>query len=213
MLNGLADWLLAVPAPAAYAAIALLVFSEAAIFVGFVLPGETAVILGGVLAETGRLSLSMVIVIVVVAAILGDSVGFEVGRHLGPRVLRSRILRRHEVRVARAQGFLRERGGWAVFLGRFTAFLRAVMPALAGTSRMPYPRFLAFNAAGGLAWGTGFVLVGYFAGQSYGAVEKALGRGSGVLALVAAAAALLWWHRRRKVTPILQESVDDASQS
>jgi membrane-associated protein len=190
--------LLDVPAPAAYALIAALVFGEAAVFVGFVLPGETAVLFGGVLAGTGRLSLVALLLLVVAAAIVGDSVGYEVGRRYGPRVLASRPLRRHDQRLQGAQAFLRERGGSAVFLGRFTAFLRAVMPGLAGTSRMPYGRFLAWNAAGGAFWGGGVVLLGFFAGASLSTVENILGRTSVAIVVVLLVVALLVWHRARR---------------
>lgn len=185
-MTALTDRLLAVPAPAAYAIVAALVFAEAALFVGFVLPGETAVLLGGVLAATGRLSLFALVLLVMAAAVIGDTVGYEVGRHLGPRVLATRPLRRHAQRLDGARRLLRERGGWAVFLGRFTAFLRAAMPALAGASRMPYRRFLVFNAAGGVVWGGGVVLLGFSAGQSYAAVARTLGRTSAVLLAVVA---------------------------
>jgi membrane-associated protein len=177
----LLDSVLSLPVPWAYLTIAVLVFAESALFIGFVLPGETAVLLGGVLAATGRPSLAALLVIVVTAAVAGDSVGFEVGRRLGPRLLAARPLRRHASRLDTARGTLRERGGWAIFLARFTAFLRAVMPALAGVSRMPYRRFLAYNAAGGLVWGGGVVLLGYVAGHSYAAAERALGRTSAVV--------------------------------
>ena len=86
----------------------------------------------------------------------------------------------------------------AVFLGRFTAFLRAVMPALAGLSQMPYRRFLAYNAAGGLVWGVGVALLGYFAGASYKKVESLLGRGSAVLLVLVALTAFVVWRRRRR---------------
>lgn len=200
-MSGIVEELLRVPAPAAYGLIALLVFAEAAVFVGFVLPGETAVILGGVLASSGRLSLGLLLTLVVVSAIIGDTVGYEVGRHLGPRVLRSRPLRRHQERIGAAQQLLRERGGWAVLAGRFTAFLRAVMPGLAGASRMPYPRFLAFNALGGLVWGIAASLLGYFAGESYPAVERAVGRGTAVVIAVLIVVGVVVWHRRRRRGP------------
>jgi membrane-associated protein len=196
-VNGLVQHLLTVPAPVAYVVIAALVFAEAAVFIGFVLPGETVVLLGGVLASTGRISLPVLLLVVVLAAIIGDSVGYEVGRRLGTRVLGLRLLRKHQTRIDSAQAFLRERGGWAVFIGRSTAFLRAVMPGLAGVSRMPYPRFLTFNAAGGLVWGVGVVLAGYFAGSSYARVEQLLGRSSAVLAALVVVAGLGFWLRRR----------------
>jgi membrane protein DedA with SNARE-associated domain len=197
-MSGVVDWLTAVSGPLALVVIALLVFTEAALFVGFVLPGETAVLVGGVLAATGRISLVVLMVVVVATAILGDTVGYEVGRHLGPRLLRSRPLRAHQHRIQGAQRFLRERGGWAVFLARGTAFLRAVMPALAGASRMPYGRFLAFNAAGGLLWGVAVVLLGFFAGQSYAAVAGVLGKVSAALVAVVVVVGLVVWRRSRR---------------
>jgi membrane protein DedA with SNARE-associated domain len=197
-VSGLVDSLLGVPPAVAYLLIGALVFAEAAIFVGFVLPGETAVIVGGFLASSGRLSLSWLLVLVVLAAIVGDSVGYEVGRHAGPRILQSRPLRRHRERLDGARDFLRRRGGMAVFLGRFTAFLRAVMPAMAGLSQMPYRRFLAYNAAGGLVWGVGVALLAYFAGASYKKVESALGRGSAVLLVLVVLTALVVWRFRKR---------------
>ena len=179
-----------------YLVVAALVFAEDALFVGFVLPGETAAVLGGVIASQGRIHLWLMIVLVVAAAIVGDTVGYEIGRHIGPRILRVRILDKRRRRLDDAQKFLRRRGGWAVFLGRFVAFFRAVMPALAGTSRMPYRRFLAFNAAGGLMWGVGFVLLGYVTGNSYKAVEKAVGRAAALVVLALVLAALVIWRVR-----------------
>ncbi len=198
-MTSLVDHLLGVAPAVAYTVIGLLVFAEAAVFVGFVLPGETAVVLGGVLAAAGRLSLTTLLVLVVVSAIAGDSVGYEVGRLGGPRLLASRPLRRHARRLDGARETLRRRGGAAVLLGRFTAFLRAVMPALAGLSRMPYRRFLLWNAAGGVVWGVGVTLLGYFAGASYRHVENWLGTGSAaLLAVVVVTALVVWsWRRRR----------------
>jgi membrane-associated protein len=197
-MSGLLENLLHVPALLAYVIITALVFSEAALFVGFVLPGETAVVLGGVLAAAGRISLGVLLALVVAAAIVGDSVGYEVGRHFGPRVLALRFLRKHRHRIQAAQRSLRERGGWAVFVGRFTAFLRAVMPGLAGLSRMPYPRFLAYNAAGGIVWGVGVAMLGYLAGNSYQKVASALGQGGAILAAVLVVGGLLAWHLHRR---------------
>ncbi len=201
-MTSLLERLLTVPAAVVYTMVGLLVFAEDALFVGFVLPGETAAVLGGVAASRGHVQLWAVIVVVVLAAIAGDSVGYEVGRKLGPRILKVRILTRHQRRLDEAQAFLQRRGGSAVFLGRFVAFFRAVMPALAGTARMPYRRFLPFNAAGGLVWGTGFVLLGYLAGNSYVAVERTVGRGGAIAVAAIAVVAVLVWrireHRRSR---------------
>jgi membrane-associated protein len=136
--------------------------------------------------------------LVVVAAVVGDTVGYEVGWQVGPRVLRVRILDRHRGRLQNAQDFLASRGGSAVFLGRFVAFFRAVMPALAGTAAMRYSRFLAYNAAGGVIWGTSFVLLGHLAGNSYAVVEKAVGRGAALAVLALVVVALVIWQLRRR---------------
>jgi membrane protein DedA with SNARE-associated domain len=194
VLNGL----LSAPPALVYLLVGLLVFGEAAVFAGFVLPGETAVVLGGVLAARHEISLSWLIALVIITAILGDTVGYEVGRHFGDRVLRSRLLRKHEDRLDGARDFLRERGGSAVFLGRWTAFLRAVMPGLAGVSRMPYRRFIVWNALGGIAWGTTFALVGYLAGNSYEVVAQRIGVGGAVATVVVVVVGLVIWHLRRR---------------
>jgi membrane-associated protein len=204
LVTGLLDLALRAPAFLVYGLIAALVFAEAALFVGFVLPGETAVLLGGALAATGRLTLPAVLAVAMIAAVAGDSVGYAVGRSAGPRMLAARPLRRHAGRLERAQVLMRRRGGWAVFLGRFTPFLRSAMPALAGLGRMPYVRFLAFNVAGAVIWGTGATLLGFFAGHSYAAVQQTVGAVGVVGAVVLGAAAVglvVWRLMRRKRQP------------
>jgi membrane protein DedA with SNARE-associated domain len=198
MLQKVVDTLLDVPPWIALLIIAGLVFGEAALFFGFVLPGETAVVYGGVLADAGKVSVVLVLAIVLVAAVAGDSVGFEVGRKLGPRLSRAPVLRHHPDRLEAAQAYLRRRGGRAVVMGRFTAFLRAVMPGLAGASRMEYRRFLVFNVMGGVIWGSACVLLGFFAAHSIGTITHALGVTSGAI-VVFIALGLIWaWHRRSR---------------
>ena len=126
------DAITSMPPLAAYALIALLVFGEAAIFIGFVLPGETAVVLGGFLASRHDLEIVTLCALVFVSAVLGGTVGYEVGKQYGPRLLRLKVFARHQGRMAAASEMLRRRGGPAVFLGRFTAFFRAVMPGSLG---------------------------------------------------------------------------------
>ena len=134
---------------------------------------------------------------------INDS-GHEIGARYGTRLLSLRVLRRRQDRIDAARATLARRGGPAVFGGRFVAFLRAVMPFLAGTSHMRYPRFLAYNAAGGLAWGIGSVLLGYVAGNSYTAVEHTFGRATALIAAALVVIAILAWsirrHRRERTT-------------
>ena len=196
-MSGALNSILSVPGWAVLVVAGVLVFAEDALFVGFVLPGETAAVLGGVAAKLGHAPLWGVLLTVVAAAIVGDSVGYEIGRTLGPRVLRMHALDKRRARLDDARDFLARRGGSAVFIGRWVAFFRAVMPALAGMARMRYPKFLVFNAAGGLVWGTVVVLLGYAAGASYATVERTVGRGSALAVLGIALVALLVWRIRR----------------
>ncbi len=191
------DQLLNLPPAVVYLAVGLLVFAEDALFVGFVLPGETAAILGGVAASRGNVSVVVMCVVVVVAAILGDSVGYEVGSRYGVRLLALPVLHKRADRIDAARDTLARRGGPAVFLGRFVAFLRAVTPFLAGTSHMRYRKFLAYNAVGGAIWGTGCVLLGYLAGDSYQAIERVFGRTAALVVAALVVIALVVWSIRR----------------
>lgn len=184
---------LALHGVAAYAIVAALCAGEAAVMFGFICPGETAVVLGGVLASQHHVTLWTMGVVVVLAAIVGDSVGFEIGRRFGPWVLSRRILQRRRASVERAQRFVERRGGVGVFLGRWTAVLRAMVPGLAGMSNMAYPRFLVANALGGVVWGVTFLLLGYGLGTS---VERYAGKASYVvLAVIGVAVVVIRFQR------------------
>jgi membrane protein DedA with SNARE-associated domain/membrane-associated phospholipid phosphatase len=178
MLAGITDWILSLGGWFALAIVFLVPALEASVFLGFVFPGEIAVVLGGVLAFDGRVPLPAVIVAAVAGAIVGDAIGYFVGRRWGRQILRGVGRRvpflRHRIdeHLENAQAYLRRRGGVAVFFGRFTAALRVMVPGLAGMAQIPYGQFALYNAAGGLVWGTGFVLLGYFAGAAW---ERAAG--------------------------------------
>ncbi len=198
-MSGLVHRLLDLPGWLVLVIAGLVVFAEDAIALGFVIPGETVALLAGASANLGHVSLVGVLIVVVVAAIVGDSVGYEIGRHLGPRVLRIPVLATRAERIDGARAFLSRRGGTAVFLGRWTAFFRAVMPFLAGMARMPYRRFLSWNVLGGLSWGVTVVLLGYAAGASYARVEKVFGpAAAGVVLLIALVAAVVWRVRKHR---------------
>lgn len=197
LVNSLVNTVLGAPPWLVYLLVAVVVFAEDALFVGFVLPGETLAIIGGVTASLGHTSLWVVLAIVVVAAIIGDSVGYEIGKLFGPRVMGSKIFDRRRAKLEKAQEFLQRRGGSAVFLGRWTAFFRAVMPALAGLSGMKYRVFLPWNAVGGIAWGATAVTAGYLAGESYHQVEAWLGKGAAIIVGVIVLVAVVVWAVRR----------------
>ncbi|MFQ4149556.1 DedA family protein [Arthrobacter sp. LAPM80] len=213
MIDTIIGAILQVTPVVAYLLIAALVFAEDALFIGFILPGETAAILGGVLASQQRLHLWLITVLVVLAAIIGDTVGYEVGRHYGPRILNLKQMRKRRRKLDDARAFLSRRGGTAVFLGRFTAFFRAVMPALAGLSHMPYRRFIIFNAAGGLIWGTAAVLLGYFAGNTYLTLAKSIGHTMTFAVVGIAIAGLITWRIRKQRNARKEQNLHPAPES
>ena len=183
----------------AYALVGALVFAEAGILIGFVFPGETAVILGGVAASRGHIEIAALIVVVVTCAIAGDSLGYLVGQRWGRRLLGVRMLRRRQRTLDRVLDQLNRRGAIAVFVARFTAFLRAVVPGLAGMSSLPYRVFLPANAAGGVVWGTAYCLLGYVVGSAYTKLEHDSAIASDVLlGLIVVALVVFAVRRRRK---------------
>jgi membrane protein DedA with SNARE-associated domain len=180
----------------AYLLVGVLVAAEASVMLGFVFPGETAAILGGVLASKGGVSLAGMTVCVVLCAIVGDSIGYWVGDKWGDRLLKVGPLKKRQKGIGVALDQLRRRGATAVFVGRFTAFLRAVIPGLAGLSKMRYRIFLPANASGGIVWGVLFVLLGYFVGEK---VEQATGIASDILlGLIVVVIVVLFIRHRRK---------------
>lgn len=153
----------------------LLVFTEAAAFIGFVLPGETSLLIGGILAHQGVWPLWVFLLSAIVAAITGDSVGYEVGKHFGPRIQVSRLGRIvGEKRWILAQRLFDKYHGGAIFFGRAQALLRALVPALAGMHHVPYRTFLKWNAAGGIIFSSIVVLLGYEFSTQLSKIEHAL---------------------------------------
>lgn len=196
--GSITNWLLQFHGAPAYALVGALVFAEAALLVGFVFPGETAVVVGGILASVGSVQLWAILMVAILGAILGDTVGFALGRTVGPWLLGHRHLRESNA-VVRTTALMERYGGSAVFIGRFLTFARAVVPGLAGLSGLRYRTFVFYNAIGGLLWAGSYTLLGYLVGRSLLRVVSDLGTGSlVVLALILVVlAGNTWRHRRR----------------
>jgi len=179
-----------------------LCFAEAAILVGMVLPGETALLVAGVFCAHHKLNLGLMIVVAVVCAVAGDSVGFEFGKKFGPSLRRSRLgTWVGERRWSLVDGFLHRHGGKAVLIGRLTALFRALIPSMAGMSGMRYRTFIVWNVIGGLIWAPGCVLLGYAFSKSLDVVGKTLTYAPLViLVMVVVGAVLLHFRRRRRET-------------
>lgn len=186
MISTVADHILALPAWLALVVVFAMPALESSAFVGFIFPGEIALILGGVLAYEGRVSLVAVIAAAIVGCIVGDSVGYAVGRRHGRRMLDGTVGRFVKAgHLDRAERYLAERGARAVFFGRFTAALRVLIPGLAGMSGVPYRTFFTYNVASAIGWSTLSVMLGYLGGSSWRHVEHIASRiGLGALALL-----------------------------
>lgn len=211
-MGHLLDWLARLPPAWILVAAGVLPMLESSAFVGIVFPGETAVLLAGVAAHQGAVPLWAVIVVASVGAIIGDSIGYEVGSRYGEQLL-ARLPNRliSPERVERAKGTLRRHSARAVILGRFTATLRVLVPGLAGMSRVRYRSFLASNAAGAVVWAVVAAVVGYVAGAGYRAAASRLSViGLGVLAVLVAAMLLHLLRRRPRVRAWLDARTDPA---
>jgi len=170
---------------------------ESAAFVGLAVPGEALVLAAGFLASRGLLDLDGLIVTVALGAMVGDSFGYELGRRWGrgKATQWGRWAGLTTERMHRADRFFERHGRKAVLLGRFVGFARALVPFLAGTSRMKYRHFLAYNALGAFLWSPIIVMLGYLLGASWGIAERWIGRASaiiGVLLIFLLAFTWLW---------------------
>jgi membrane protein DedA with SNARE-associated domain len=167
---------------------------------GIPLPGETAVIFGGLAASQGRLSIVAVIVVAAAGAIVGDNVGFMIGRRGGRRLLErpGRFYAERQRMLAVGDPFFERHGPKAVFLGRWITGLRVWTSWLAGASDMRWPTFLVWNALGGTAWATSVALAAYYGGNGAKQVFAKIGLYGIPVALVVFAVFAAWWWRRRR---------------
>ena len=155
--------LMAVLGPLAVLLLMGVLFAETGLLAGFFLPGDSLLFAAGVLVAAGAIHLPLWLVAAgaCLAAVVGDQVGYLVGRRFGPRVFNRRNSRHH---VARAEAFFDRHGPKAVVLARFVPVVRTLVPAMAGMGQMPRRRFTAYNLAGGLVWAVGMLLAGFFLG-------------------------------------------------
>ena len=199
-MSGLVEHILRLPPWLALLIVFAMPALEASVFLGFIFPGEIACLLGGVLAFESKLQLWLVIVVAIAGAVIGDSVGYFVGARFGD-VLLEKVPERFvkPEHIERTKELIRRFGGRAVFIGRFTASLRALVPGFAGVSRMHYRSFLVWNLAGGSLWASAVVVAGYLAGNAWRKVNSTISVISYcILGVVVAGLVALWWARRRR---------------
>jgi membrane-associated protein len=188
--------LLRIPAHLGYVALAGLVGAES---MGLPVPGETALIASGLLANSGRLNIAVVIAVAAAAAIVGDNLGYAIGRSGGRRLLeRPGAFQHHRKELlVRGEPFFERHGPKAVFLGRWVTGLRIAAAWLAGISRMPWRVFLFWNALGGIAWAITVGLAAYFLGSTAEKLITTVGLAAVGLVVLAGAGYLAWrrWGR------------------
>ncbi len=153
-------------------AMTIIVFAETGLLVGFFLPGDSLLVTAGVFAGTGQLNIVQLNLILIAAAILGDTVGYWFGRKAGPALFnRPKSLFFNPAHLRRAHDFYEKHGGKTIVLARFMPIVRTFAPIVAGMGKMEYRRFLSFNVFGGGLWVLSMTLIGYFLGQIPGVKE------------------------------------------
>lgn len=147
-------------------AIGATVFAESGLLIGFFLPGDTLLFGAGLLASQGTFNIWVLIAVVIAAAIVGDNVGYSIGRRAGPRMFKRKDgILFHQDQLQKAEAFYEKHGGKTIILARFVPIVRTFAPVVAGASKMPRERFMVFNVVGAILWGGGVTLAGYWLGQ------------------------------------------------
>lgn len=150
-----------------------IVFAETGLLIGFFLPGDSLLFTAGILAGQGYLNIYLTILVMTSAAIIGDSVGYTIGRRLGPRVFsKEESLLFSKKHIDRAQAYFDKYGAMTIIIARFVPIVRTFAPTLAGVGKMSYPKFLFYNVTGGIFWVLSVTLLGYYLGLTVPHVEK-----------------------------------------
>ena len=153
-------------------AMTAIIFAETGLMIGFFLPGDSLLVTAGVFAATGRLNIWAVNGLLIVAAIVGDTVGYWFGRRMGKALFkRPKSLLFNPDHLRRAHDFYEKHGGKTIILARFMPIIRTFAPIVAGMGEMEYRRFLSFNVFGGLLWVISMTGIGYFLGRIPGVRE------------------------------------------
>ncbi len=188
---------------AGYQIVAGAVLLERSIFVGLIVPGDVVLALGGIYASRSEMGLGWVMLAAALAAAVGESTGYWLGRRFGPGlVARLPLVNRLADRLDAAQDYFGEHGGKTVAIGRFATVAGAFVPFAAGVGRMPYHRFLLFDLPAVGVWAVGITLIGYYFGENLDFVDKVLRRfGLTVLGLLLIFLVIRALRRRRKQAP------------
>ncbi len=186
-----------------YTALVAIVFAETGLLAGFFLPGDSLLVTAGLVASgEGPLHIGWLIVLLSVAAVAGDSTGYAIGYHLGPRLFSredSRFF--HKSHLARTQRFYERYGVKTIILARFVPIVRTFAPTVAGVGKMRYPTFLTFNVVGGVGWVASMTLAGYSLGRLVPDIERYLHWVIAAVIVLSCLPLLREWQRARRPSP------------
>lgn len=198
LVSDVLEWLQALPQPALVGATGGLVFAECTIGLGFIAPGEGGLLIAATTATSVPRFLVLWAVVTVCAA-LGDSLGYYIGKRFGPRLRETKLIQKYGVDAwDKATGILQRRGAWAVFFARFLPVVRTLTPAAAGTSGLPYRKFLPAVAAGATCWSALHIGIGAALGEAAKKIEGAMSTGGLVVVGVLAAVGVFFLLRYKK---------------
>jgi membrane-associated protein len=156
-----------------YVVLVAIVFTETGLLVGFFLPGDSLLITAGLVAATGALDIWWLNVLLSIAAIVGDSVGYAIGARIGPRLFtREKSLLFNPRHVERTRRFYARHGARTIVIARFVPIVRTFAPVVAGVGQMSYRRFLFYNVAGGVGWVVSMTWTGYLLGQTIPNIDR-----------------------------------------
>lgn len=145
--------------------VGLIVFAESGLLIGFFLPGDTLLFLSGFFAAQGYFPIALLVAVIVISAVIGDNVGYSIGKKTGPKVFKKEEgIFFHKDHIERAEKFYETHGGKTIILARFVPVVRTFAPLVAGVGKMPRKRFFLFNVIGAIIWGVGVTMFGYWAG-------------------------------------------------
>ncbi len=175
-----------------------IVFAECGLFFGFFLPGDSLLFTAGFLASQGFMSIIPLIIFTIIAAILGENVGYEFGRRIGPMLFNKKESRFFKpAHVVRAHEFFLKYGNKAIFLARFMPIVRTFVPIVAGVARMPFKSFMFYNVVGGVVWVGSMTLLGYTLGSQVKGADKYIEFIILGIILVSFIPAFLEWRKSR----------------
>ena len=158
-----------------YLGVFFIIFAESGLFFGFFLPGDTLLFTAGLLASQGYFNIALLVLLIVLAAILGDQIGYFFGKKVGPKIFtRDESFYFKKRYITDAENFYKKHGKKTIILARFIPVIRTFVPILAGVGKMHYRTFVIYNIMGGLLWGAGITLSGYFLGQKIPGIDRYL---------------------------------------